>query len=307
MLRRVAILLVAVASTMWICVFGQPVRVSAADPVGWRPLFSESFDDPGALPTICTAFDGAPEGAQAGYFRPEAVTVANGHLVLALQRRNYGGKQFVTGELRCLGAVQQYGRYQFSAQAPVGAGIESLALLRPMEGPAEHGSQLAIMAKPGAETADVSNGNGKGVTVSTLSGPFNGWHTYLIEWAPSGFRVLVDNQERLRDPAVSTAQRWFGFAVTAGDRAGQPGASTALPAEFRIDYLRIWAFDPVSSAPAAGASKSTVDNALHRRQPAGHRWTRWLAVAAAATAALALVTFVIRKTRPHRPPSSHRA
>jgi hypothetical protein len=140
-------MLVAVASAMWIAVVAQPVRVNAADPIGWRPVFSESFDDPGALPTACTA----------------------------------------------------------------------------------------------------------------------------------------------------------------GDRAGLPGASTALPAEFQVDYLRIWAFEPVSSAPAVAAAPSTVDNALRPGGPAGHRWSLWLAVAAIVTAALALFAFVIHKTRPHRPPSSHRA
>jgi len=310
MLRRVAVLLIAAASTMWICVFAQPSRVQAADPVGWRPVFSESFDDAG-LPPVCAPYDGASDGTQASYFRPEAVTVEDGHLILALHRRTYGGKPFVTGELRCLGAVQQYGRYEFSARVPVGAGIESLAILRPLDGQApQHGSQLAVMARPGEpERADISNGNGTATTLRTISGSFSsGWHTYLIEWAPSGFRVVIDGKERSLDPEVSTVQRWFGFAVTAGgDRVGTPDASTALPAQFQIDYLRIWAFEPVASAPAVAAPPSTVDQARPGNGVPGRRWSLWLAVAAVLTAALALVAFVIRKTRPHRPPSSHRA
>jgi beta-glucanase (GH16 family) len=307
MLRRVAAVLVVVAST----VLTLPGRVNASDPVGWRPVFSNSFDDPGTLPAGCSAYDGAPEGAQASYFRPEAVTVSDGHLRLALHRRTYGGKRFVTGELRCVGAAQQFGRYEFKARVPLGAGIESVALLRPVSvadaGRAEqHHSQVEIMAKPGAEQAVVGNGDGSGTTTKVLPGPFSDWHTYVIEWAPSGFQLYVDAKPRWLDPAVSTEPRWFGFAVTTGDRVGTPSASAALPAEFEIDYLRIWAFEPVASAPVA-APPSTVDAALDSGPPSSRHWSLWLAVIAVVASAGALFSFVIHKTRPHRPPSSHRA
>ncbi|GAA4255153.1 glycoside hydrolase family 16 protein [Dactylosporangium darangshiense] len=302
MLRRVAAVLVVVASTALIF----PGWADASDPVGWRPVFSNSFDDAGVLPAGCSAYDGAPEGAQAGYFRPEAVTVSDGHLRLALHQRTYAGKPFITGELRCVGAVQQFGRYEFRARVPVGAGIESVALLRPVDGQAaQHGSQLEITARPGAEQALVSNGDGSQIHTKALDGPFSDWHTYVIEWAPSGFRVYVDAKQRWLDPAVSTEPRWFGFAVTTGDRAGTPTSSTALPAEFQIDYLRIWSFEPVASAPAA--RPSTVDAAMQASPPSSRHWSLWPAVVATVAAALALFAFVIRKTRPHRPPSSHRA
>ena len=303
MFRRATAVLVVVASA----VLAFPGRVNASDPVGWQPVFSNSFDDAGALPPGCSAYDGAPEGAQASYFRPEAVTVSEGHLRLALHRRTYGGKPFITGELRCAGAAQQFGRYEFRARVPVGAGIESVALLRPVSVEAvRHGSQLEIMAKPGAEQAVVSNGDGSGTTTQVLPGPFSDWHTYVIEWAPSGFKVYVDSKVRSLDPAVSTEPRWFGFAVTTGDRVGTPGSSTALPAEFQIDYLRIWAFMPVAAAPGA-ASPSTVEAAPGADRPVSRHWSLWLAVIAVVASALALFAFVIHKTRPHRPPSSHRA
>ncbi|MFI5906854.1 hypothetical protein [Dactylosporangium sp. NPDC051541] len=310
MLRRFAALLAVIASAaVTLLIF--PERVNAADPPGWRPVFSNSFDDAGTLPFGCSAYDGAPEGAQASYFRPEAVTVSEGHLRLALHRRTYAGKPFITGELRCVGAAQQFGRYEFRARVPVGAGIESVALLRPVDGAAaQHGSQLEISAKPGAEQAVVSNSDGRATTTNVLPGQFRDWHTYVIEWAPSGFRVFMDGTQRSLDPAVSTEPRWFGFAVTTGDRAGTPGSSTTLPAEFQIDYLRIWSFEPTdaAAAPAPAAQPSTVDAAAARDFPPFNRhWSLWLAVAAVVMAAVALFSFVIHKTRPHRPPSSHRA
>ncbi|WP_238019053.1 glycoside hydrolase family 16 protein [Dactylosporangium sp. AC04546] len=291
---RLTTLLVVAVTT----VFAAPVPARAGDPVGWTPVFSDSFDDAGALPAGCSAYE---DGAS---FRREAVTVSDGRLRLALRRASGG---YVTGELRCPGVAQQYGRYEFRARVPVGAGIESTVLLRPVDGAAaDHASELSLVAADGQDQAFVSNGDGRGTSTKTLTGKFRDWHVYVIEWAPSGFRVTVDGTERLADPAVSTAQRWFGFAVTTGARAGTPGPSTPLPAEFQVDYLRIWAFTPVSSAPPPTASPSIVDGSL--RPPGGptHRWSMWLAVAAAAMVGVALVALVIHKTRPHRPPSSHR-
>ena len=308
MLRRVATVLVVAASAVWV----SPAPVLAVDPGDWTPVFSESFDDPGVLPPGCAAYDGAPDGAfgasgaEASYFRPEAVTVSGGRLHLALHRRTYGGRPFVTGGLRCLGAAQQFGRYEFRARVPVGAGISSIAMLRPVDQqPGQNASQLEITARPGEEQALVRNGTGTGTSVQTLPGPFSDWHAYTIEWAPTGFRVLVDGKERSADPGVSTQQRWFGFAVTTRG-PGTQGTPTALPAEFQVDYLRVYAFAPDSSLPAVAAQPSTVHNAVPG-SPSGHRWSLWLAVVATVTAAVALFAFVVRKTRPHRPPPSHRA
>lgn len=305
MLRPGATIMVVVASAIWVA----PAPVLAAAPSDWTPVFSEAFDDPGALPPGCAAYDGAAEGAsgaEASYFRPEAVTVSGGYLHLALHRRTYGGKAFVTGELRCLGAAQQYGRYEFRARVPVGAGISSVAMLQPVDQrPGQNASQLEITARPGEEKALVRNGSGADTSVRTLPGPFSDWHSYVIEWAPAGFKVFVDNRERSADPAVSSEHRWFGFAVTTSG-SGTPGTSTTLPAEFQVDFLRVYALAPGSSLPAVAAPPSTVPNAVPGT-PGGHRWSLWLAVAATVMAAAALFVLVVHKTRPHRPPPSHRA
>ncbi|MEV4509715.1 glycoside hydrolase family 16 protein [Dactylosporangium sp. NPDC049525] len=314
MLRRAATIVLVVVSAIWVV----PAPVLAVDPADWTPVFSESFDDPGALPPACAAYDGVSDGtsdgvsdgtaggASASYFRPEAVTVSGGKLHLALHRRSYGGKAFVTGELRCLGAAQQYGRYEFLARVPMGAGISSIAMLRPVDQQvAQHTSQLEITAVPGEEKALVRNGSGADTSVRTVPGPFSDWHSYAIEWSPAGFKVFVDGKERVADPGTSTAQRWFGFAVTTSGSA-TPGTSTALPAEFQVDFLRVYALAPGSSLPAVAAPPSTVPNALSGT-PRGHRWSLWLAVAATVMAAVALFVLVVHKTRPHRPPPSHRA
>ncbi|MET7394688.1 glycoside hydrolase family 16 protein [Dactylosporangium sp. NPDC005572] len=287
--RLTALLAVAVTT-----VFAAPAPARAGDPVGWTPFFSDSFDDAGILPPACIAFEDSTS------FRREAVTVSDGRLRLALRR---AGGAYVTGELQCPGVAQQYGRYEFRARVPVGAGIESMVLLRPMDGAAaDHASELSLTTLGEQDRAFVSNGDGRGTSTRTLTGNFRDWHVYVIEWAPSGFRVTVDGTERLADPAVSTALRWFGFAVT----AGTPAPSTSLPAEFQVDYLRVWAFTPVASAPPPSAAPSIVDGAFRPPGGPGHGWSMWLGVAAAAMVGMALAALVVHKTRPHRPPPSHR-
>jgi len=294
---RVVVALVVAGSPVW----ANPVRVNAAEPVGWRPLFSESFDGETTLPQVCTPLDGAQDG---GYFRPDEVRVAGDALRLSLHRRSFGGRSYASGGVRCAGLTQQYGRYEFFATVPAGVGVESVAEL---SGPQKQASSIRFVTRPGDERMLVVNGYGAGETTDSRPGRYSGQgHTYLIEWAPSGFRVFVDGRQEFLDARVSVEQRSFGFSVRTGDAVtGQPDASTPLPAEFSIEYLRVWAYDPAASpAPA-----STVDTSA--APPAGPaaksgNWSGWLAGFAVAALVVAGVALFLRKTRPHRPRPGHR-
>src|SRR5258706_5068883 len=295
---RMVVLLVVAASPFW----GNPARVNAAEPVGWRPVFSESFNDQTTLPTWCTADDGAQGDS---YLRPDEVTVADGELRLGVRRRTFGGRMYTTGGIRCTGTTQQYGRYEFRARAPLGTGIDSAATLSPGSADLQqHASSLRVLARPGDERLHLSNGFGTGETTRIVPGSYSdGFHTYVIEWAPSGFRVFVDGRESLVDARVSTVRRWFGLAVSSADAlAGQPDAQRALPAEFRVDYLRVWAYDPAASRDPA-ASHDPVDTGTPSTLDAvrstghGHR-SLWLPVGAIVALLVAAVSYVMRKTRP---------
>jgi beta-glucanase (GH16 family) len=302
--RRVAAILVLAASLTW----GIPARVNAAEPIGWRPLFSESFDEPGVLPSWCTANDGRQD---AGYFRPDEVRVSDGMLRLDMHRRSFGGAAYTTGGLRCEATTQQYGRYEFSARVPPGAGIASTALLEPVDAGAQRQtSTMRVLARPGDEKAYLSNGHGDGETTVTVPGAYSdGFHTYLIEWAPSGFRAFVDGQERLVDARVSIQRRWFGFAVSTGDGlTGQPDAQTALPAELLVDYVRVWAYDPAASPSGGGATRSTVDGSpAAAARVDGPGRSIWLAVAAGVVVLLAGAACAVRRRRSGRLSPGHRA
>jgi hypothetical protein len=236
-----------------------PVVAQAAEPVGWTPVFASDFSGD-ALPPQCRAYDGPYGGAAASYYRPDEAAVSGGFLRLGIHRRDFGNKPYTTGGMACFSLAQRYGRYEYRAKAPLGAGIDSYMALWPENNAAGDAALIDVLAKPGAERAVLSNRYGAGTTSKTVDGPFSdGFHTFIVEWAPSGFRVLIDGKQQLSDGRASTTRRWFGFAVSSGDSlSGLPDAATTLPAEFLVDFVRVWSYDPGAGKPggASGASAS---------------------------------------------------
>jgi beta-glucanase (GH16 family) len=86
-----------------------------------------------------------------------------------------------------------------------------------------------------------------------VPGDYSGdFHTYTIEWAPTFFRVLIDGVPRMTDTHVSAKAKWIGFALSSGDKlTGVPDRATPLPADFQVDWVRVYAYDP-RAGPADG-------------------------------------------------------
>lgn len=76
--------------------------------------------------------------------------------------------------------------------------------------------------------------------VPDLSG---GFHRYGLEWTAQTITVFFDGQEmgRMDTPAALHSPMYLliGLAV-GGVWPGSPDATTKFPAEFQIDYLRVW-------------------------------------------------------------------
>jgi beta-glucanase (GH16 family) len=78
--------------------------------------------------------------------------------------------------------------------------------------------------------------------------PADGFHTYTTEWEPDVLRWYIDGVEVYRRDRSTTP--WFDKAFSrpyhlllnfqVGGWLGDPTASTAFPADFRIDYVRVW-------------------------------------------------------------------
>jgi hypothetical protein len=81
---------------------------------------------------------------------------------------------------------------------------------------------------------------------STWTGPdFSaGWHTFGVDWQPDAMVWYVDGvpRARLTDAAAITSKASYlvlNLAV-GGNWAGSPDRSTAIPADYLVDYVRVW-------------------------------------------------------------------
>lgn len=286
---RRALVLVIIATVVGLV----PAQAGAAEPVGWRPAFSEAFD-PGS--SGCAAMTGpAPDS----YDLPDEVTVSDGFLRLHLRRRVYQSFTFTSGSVRCAAAVQQYGRYEFRARAAGGPGIASYVVLS-APSPTDD-SRLELEATSTGVRTLLHNGYGSGATERAGDTAGTDFHTYILEWAPSGFRVYVDGAQRLVDAHVSTARRTVGFGVTP---TGDVSTATVLPAEFTVDYVRVWAYDP-SSSPAPAASVEVAGSVVASRSD--RHLFGWLIGTAVTALLVAGLAFGVWQTRPRRPRPGHRA
>ena len=259
-------MLVVVASAIWAVPRAGPRRRSG----DWRPVFSDSFDDSGALPPGCAAYDGASDGPRA----PRRATSA--------PRRSPSPAAGCTSP--CTGAPTAANR---SSPASCAASAPPSSTGATSSGPAcrsAPGSRRSpccarSTSRPGstprnwrsspsparrrrwcatdpAPTPPCGRCRARSATGTTT--PSSGRRR------ASGSSSTARNAPPTRTSRPST--RWFGFAVTTSE-SGTPSTSTALPAEFQVDFLRVYAFAP--GVLAAGAGRGTVHCAQCAARHAG--------------------------------------
>jgi beta-glucanase (GH16 family) len=70
------------------------------------------------------------------------------------------------------------------------------------------------------------------------------WHIFGVDWEPDALVWYVDGIERMRvtDAAAITGKPSYLVLDLAvgGARAGAPDASTPLPGDYLVDYVRVW-------------------------------------------------------------------
>jgi hypothetical protein len=247
-----------------------PLSVPTSSPTpGWRLVSSDDFTG-SALGPRWGAYGGV-YGIGANAWSPDDVSVSGGALHIKMERRATAGKPFTSGGAAMWGFAQTYGRYEFRAQAPTTAGIDSyITLWPPVSDSDAEATLVELLAKPavapGQEAAYVTIGYGGGKNYATVPGHYTGgFHDYVIEWTPDHETVSVDGAVLLRSTQVTKVRRWIGFIMSDGDAlTGTPGPSAALPAEFLIENLRVYAYAPGGGTPV---STSTTSRSTPRSTP----------------------------------------
>jgi beta-glucanase (GH16 family) len=232
----------------------------AAAPAGWRLVASDDFA--GSAPGSVWGEYGGTYQIGANAWSADEVSVSDGTLRVKMERKSSQGKPYTSGGVGMWGLAQTYGRYEFQAMAPTVAGIDSYITLWPPDGDDGDATLVELLAKPatppGQEAAYLTINYGGDKSEQRVPGSYCGaFHDYVIEWTPGYESISVDGRVLLKSPKSTSMKRWIGFVMSNGDTlTGTPSASAALPAEFDIRHLRVYAYSP--GAPGSTASTSAT-------------------------------------------------
>ncbi|RKS71330.1 carbohydrate binding protein [Motilibacter peucedani] len=250
-----------------------PAPPATTAPAGWRQVWADEFNDSSVDTTKWNVRNNAHNSNEESCLTNRASNVeeSGGALHIRAQRENFtcgSYKAAVTsGYLDTIGRFSTtYGRYEMRAKLPTQAdtskGMWPAFWLRPNDGGA---GELDIMEAVGSAKGE-SNYNRVSQTIwydynntyprQAASAPMpsgqtmdDGYHTYAVEWEPGVIRWYVDNRlTYTRDTSTTTwmksaFSRAFNIRLNmqvGGSWAGTPTASTQFPADFAIDYVRVY-------------------------------------------------------------------
>ena len=202
--------------------------------------------------------------------RAENAVIRGGALVITARRERYTGgdgiaREFTSARLKTKGRfAQTYGRFEARIQVPRGQGIWPAFWML--------GVDLDTTGWPGCGEIDVMENIGREPTLvhGTLHGPgYSGaggigaaapshtgapfadaYHVFAVEWEEQEIRWYRDGRQyHARRPAdLPAGSRWvfdhdffllLNVAV-GGHWPGNPDATTVLPQEMRVDYVRVY-------------------------------------------------------------------
>jgi beta-glucanase (GH16 family) len=239
----------------------------------WKRIFSEEFDANslnGKLWTTCYWWNdnGCTNlgNEELQWYTPNNVSVLDGYLRLTARPENikgFKGQAFTfTSGMVTTGFDEdeipseprfafQYGRIDVRAKLPAGKGLwPALWML-----PGDHKSrpEIDIMETYGDSPSllrmhvhyDDIDGHEKSVgeTAKTVD-LTEGWHVFGLEWEPNAIAWYLDGIQvwRYTDVAnIPREQMYLLMNLAVGSSGpGKPDRTTNFPAEFLIDYVRVW-------------------------------------------------------------------
>ncbi len=146
----------------------------------------------------------------------------------------------------------QYGYAEVRAKVPAGTGLWPAFWMLPADHSASN--EIDIMEILGGSPSETHMtyhfpqvGGKKQVdkTFKILNTDFSkGYHTYAVDWAPDFIAWYVDGvlQYRITEADAPLPHKPFYLIANlqVGGWAGAPTASTVFPANYNIDYIRVW-------------------------------------------------------------------
>ena len=251
---------------------GEPPRPKAVKG-DWTLVFSDEFDGPGLDRdkwTTCYWWDkdGCTNlgNAELQWYMPENVSVANGYLMLTARPEKvtgFEGRPFsytsgmvTTGrdyvELPRLPRAEfLYGHFEIRAKLPAGAGLWPALWLLPstresrpeidiMEVLGDAPRQLHLHVHYDDKKGEIQR-PGKTVETKNLARRF---HVYGLTWSKDAIHWYLDGKKVWTfddTDYISSEPMYLLMNLAVGGKwPGPPDERTKFPAEFIIDYVRVW-------------------------------------------------------------------
>lgn len=231
-----------------------PSPALKTSPVGipgdWRLIFEDTFDvfdlriwQPQYQWTPVVIND------ELQAYLPSAVTAHDGHLRLTATADPANGQPYTSGVITSYGKFAfLYGAVEFRARAPGGKGLLSALWMLPNSH--DYPPEIDLIEINGESPHQGHFGyhwpSGQGIgsdrSTSILGDQSGAFHTYAVAWDPGLVVWYVDGAEvhRHSGPEVASQEMYLLANLAVGGWVGPPDTSTPFPAEFEIDYVRVW-------------------------------------------------------------------
>jgi beta-glucanase (GH16 family) len=185
------------------------------------------------------------------FYTPDSVRLANGTLAITARKAAQGGRPYTSGAICTDDRFDfKYGYVEMRAKVPRGAGLWSAFwLLRRHTGSADEADVAEVLGSDPTQVFSVLHYGtmaNKQIEINATRGAdlSAGFHTYALKWEPGLMVWYVDGAEVFRttkgvpsEPLIIIANLAVGAP---GSWAGAPDATTAFPATYAIDYIRVW-------------------------------------------------------------------
>lgn len=204
--------------------------------------------------------------------------VENGMLIITARKESVGGRSYTSARMKTKGLREfMYGRVEARLSVPMGQGLWPAFWML--------GTNIESVGWPRCGEIDIMehinnerrihgtmhwNNGGHVSSGSSIENPTpDSFHTYAIEWDPLSIKWYQDDvlyhQEDIANGVNGTEEFHQPFFIilnlaVGGNWPGAPNASTQFPAEFRVDYVRVYCpyfavtVDKASGVVQAGGS-----------------------------------------------------
>lgn len=223
---------------------------------GWKLTFDDEFKGTNLDLEKWTPADpwGRERNQELQAYVKDAFEVGDGFLHDKAEKRQafYAGKQrqYTSGMMSTYGKFsQKYGRFEIRARIPKGKGMWPAFWLLPdpLAWPPEvdvleilgHEPNKVYMTHHFRDQQRHHGSHGGSFTGPDFSADF---HNYAVEWSSNSIVWFIDGVERYRSDKNIPQTKMYMLVNLAigGDWPGSPNESTQFPADFAVDYIRVY-------------------------------------------------------------------